>query len=269
MKKLMVIRAFKEGKKEQVHKILAEIDRETSNYIMRSLSEEHGFPVVEVDGTLVTSMEYVNLLFDVNTVRYLPKKFKKFKLATMRLSDPCALKLSTDIRSALGLHKKASDVLLPGWPEIFIAGIQGRGERSNEIKQYLLGAERYARAEIHTQVTTGKTLREHIQKTVEHPQTHKDIIEAVSDNAITISKDEYIGLLQCKVRLLEKPKSRRKNIPLSNEDIVRIYDLEARGLNRRETADKIGRSSGSVSSVLKFRPLVPLKPFRPLKGEVE
>lgn len=87
-------------------------------------------------------------------------------------------------------------------------------------------------------------------------------------------KDKYISLLEENRELLHENRAllkaeldrlqtpqkaaRKANIAITNEEIMRIYDLERQGLRRGEIAKEVDRSRATVSFVLNFRPALPL-----------
>ena len=247
----LILKAFQEAKDEQVRELLNAIDAETGNKLMEMLSEKYGFPVVEIEGQLVTSREYVNLLFEVADKNHLPTMWRGIGLNTRRL-QAAGFENMTPIKAKLGINKFANDVLLPGWQEILVAGIHGRGERAMEIKKYLLGMEKYARMESHVQETEGKTLTEYASSRVQYPQTHEDIIRTVSNDTISISKNRYIELLEGEVRILRlwRPNTNKPPRPLSAREKEEALILRKEGLGYIRIARITGRSPTTIRKFL-------------------
>lgn len=77
----------------------------------------------------------------------------------------------------------------------------------------------------------------------------------VAANAVHISKDRYIELLESENRLLrtgtaDKPK-RAANVPLSAVEKQRILALHAQGIGKKDIAEQLNRSRSAVRAVIR------------------
>lgn len=77
----------------------------------------------------------------------------------------------------------------------------------------------------------------------------------VAANAVHISKDRYIELLENENRLLrtgvaDKPK-RAANVPLSAVEKQRILALHAQGIGKKDIAEQLNRSRSAVRAVIR------------------
>lgn len=84
-------------------------------------------------------------------------------------------------------------------------------------------------------------------------------MEQVDPTMTVIPKDRYIELLEAENRTLKAPKPIRKTpTPLTNEIIVKIYDMLAQGRTGKEISEALNISGATVSFVRKLRPSIPL-----------
>lgn len=79
--------------------------------------------------------------------------------------------------------------------------------------------------------------------------------QTVAANAVHISKDRYIELLESENRLLrtgtaDKPK-RAANVPLSAVEKQRILALHAQGVGKKDIAEQLNRSRSAVRAVIR------------------
>ena len=77
------------------------------------------------------------------------------------------------------------------------------------------------------------------------------VVSEPPEPTITIPMTEYVGLLQSKVRFLErKPvKDRKPTRPLTDADVAEIRRLKALGLSKTDIARRVGRSTATVHYV--------------------
>jgi hypothetical protein len=84
----------------------------------------------------------------------------------------------------------------------------------------------------------------------------------LSDSDMVINKDKYIGLLEQTLELLQTEQQkqqqqarqkakRRPSTPLSDEEVNNIHQLAANGLSQKQIAQRLNRSSATVSYILR------------------
>lgn len=86
--------------------------------------------------------------------------------------------------------------------------------------------------------------------------------DAASGDTLNIPKNRYVELLEAENRLLKgaaaKPK-RKAGTPITNELVVKVYDMHREGMSQQGIARELGVSSAVVSFVIRFRPVIPLE----------
>jgi len=272
--KSLVVKVFENPKKESVKELLEHIDNESGNEMMKMFSSQYKIPVVNVNGILRTSTKEVMKLFGITKRCHLPQLWKKYGLQTLKLKglkEAYTIKGYTpetailqEIAETLNLSPLATDVCLPGWQEILVAGIHGRTEMADKIKRYLLTTEKYARSEIYVQSKGQKSLREYVKEKAcidENANSMNDISNEIIKeiSSVSLPKDEYIGLLKDKIELCEMKikksnaitlKRMRGNVTLKEVELIR--NLKETGFTATKIAEKIGRSPSTVSRIFKY-----------------
>lgn len=232
-----------------VKKFLEKYDRETANIMMLMAADKFQFRVAEIDGDVYTTAAELAVTIGVSS-RGIRKLLQKYDVRGWKIGS--VLEIPSLIREQLGLHDQDFSAILFGWQALLIIGFNGRTTNARNMREYLLCIERFGRMELYTQLNEGRTLKEKLESEFKHPQTHKDIVEAVSNDVITISRDRYISFLEMELSILKMPPmgKKRRRSPLSMDERESIYHLYGQGFGYTRIARLVKCDRATVRKVL-------------------
>ena len=131
------------------------------------------------------------------------------------------------------------------------------GKREKVIKEYHLTIDMAKELCMIERTKIGREVRRYFIRMEKEALDARQALPAptVATNAVHISKDRYIELLENENRLLrigvaDKPK-RAANVPLSAVEKQRILALHAQGLGKADIATQLNRSKSAVRAVIR------------------
>ena len=131
------------------------------------------------------------------------------------------------------------------------------GKREKVIKEYHLTIDMAKELCMIERTKIGREVRRYFIRMEKEALDARQAFLAptVATNAVHISKDRYIELLESENRLLRtgtanKPK-RAANVPLSAVEKQRILALHAQGLGKADLAAQLNRSKSAVRAVIR------------------
>ena len=131
------------------------------------------------------------------------------------------------------------------------------GTRQKEIKEYHITLDMAKELCMLERSELGQQARRYFIRMEKEALAARQALPAptVATNAVHITKDRYIELLESENRLLrtgttDKPK-RTANVPLSADEKQRILALHAQGIGKKDIAEQLNRSRSAVRAVIR------------------
>lgn len=131
------------------------------------------------------------------------------------------------------------------------------GSRQKEVKEYHITLDMAKELCMLERSELGQQARRYFIRMEKEALAARQTLPAptVAANAVHISKDRYIELLENENRLLrtgaaDKPK-RTANVPLSAVEKQRILALHAQGIGKKDIAEQLNRSRSAVRAVIR------------------
>lgn len=130
--------------KDEVQKLINEIDRRTENEMFRKAGEHFGFTTLECCGRQIAFRPDLAPIFGYADESGLRKITERYDLETVKLAW-----YGQDVRSILvdhfGLPQKTSKATFITWPTFLVAAMESTTPSAEQVKLYLLQAERAGR----------------------------------------------------------------------------------------------------------------------------
>ncbi len=139
--------ALMEDNNSAIKGYVERLDRETSNAAMRQAGEHFGFPVVEIEGVVRTSLGHLARIFGYKRPWALKELLERRGIYGIKMGgfthDTCSL-----IQKELSLDPSDHSAVLLDWPAFLIGGMNSTNEEARIVQTYLLRMERVARVGI-------------------------------------------------------------------------------------------------------------------------
>lgn len=181
MKSLMYLEAaLLEGKTEMVSEYFSDIDRHTSNDMMKKAGLQFGFKTLEVNGMVLAKMEGTALILGYADVRGLSKLMDAYQIMTYKIGwfPP---EVVSKMRETFDLSEKDSRATFISWDAFLVAGIYGQNEEARKVKVYLLKMETVGRVALATDPKFEYVAKNHELKRLEMSLKYICRIEGMKD----------------------------------------------------------------------------------------
>jgi hypothetical protein len=145
MKSLMYLEAaLLEGKTEGISAYFAEIDRQTSNDMMKKAGAQFGFKTLEVNGMVIANMATASLILGYTDPWGLSKLLSTYQIMTYKIGWFLP-EVVSKLRKCFKLKPKDSKATFITWEAFLLTGMYGQNEEARKIKLYLLKMETVGR----------------------------------------------------------------------------------------------------------------------------
>lgn len=141
MKSLMFLEAaLLEGKTDEVSAYFSEIDRQTSNDMMKKAGLQFGFKTMEVMGMRVAHIDTASHVLGYSRGFGLSKLLSAYQIFTLKIIS-VQPEVARTMKEFFELSPKDSEATFLTWDGFCVGGMYGRNEAAGKIKVYLLKME--------------------------------------------------------------------------------------------------------------------------------
>ena len=139
--------ALMEDNGPAIRSYIERLDRESSNEMMRTAGEVFGFPTVEIEGVIRTSLGYLSKVFGYKTSEGLGHLLERWGIGGVKMGG-FVHNVRIEIRRGLALDQNDNKSILLDYPAFLIGGMNSTNEEAKKVQLYLLRCERIARVGI-------------------------------------------------------------------------------------------------------------------------
>lgn len=182
MKSLIFLEeALLENSQDKIAGYFSEIDRQTSNEMMRNAGEQFKFKTCEVNGMVIAKMEAAAYILGYSTPWGLSKLLASYQIMTPEIGWFLP-EVVTKIRKVFDLSVKDSKATFITWDGFLVAGMHGQNAEAKKVKLYLLKMETVGRVAIATDPKFEYLAKNHELKRLEMSLKYICRIEGMKDS---------------------------------------------------------------------------------------
>lgn len=139
--------ALLENSQEKISGYFSEIDRQTSNEVMRKAGEQFGFKTCEANGMVMANLSETARILGYADPSSWGKLLERYQIMTYQIGW-YGHDARTRMRETFGLKDKDSRAVFHSWDGFLIGGMFGQNEAAKKVKLYLLKMETVGRVSL-------------------------------------------------------------------------------------------------------------------------